>query len=76
MIMAMFVFSTHLHHSPVQFRNLKETIIIMFTIPLSLSGAMLGLALTGTILVYSFLRVYQLVGIRSVMLYPLIIPMS
>jgi multidrug efflux pump subunit AcrB/outer membrane protein TolC len=31
----------------VQFRNLKETFIIMFTIPLSLSGAMLGLALTG-----------------------------
>ena len=31
----------------IQFRNLKETIIIMFTIPLSLSGAMLGLALTG-----------------------------
>jgi len=31
----------------VQFRNFKETFIIMFTIPLSLSGAMLGLALTG-----------------------------
>ena len=48
----------------LQFRNLKETAIIMFTIPLALFGAMGGLAVTGNNFGFTaFLGLISLSGI-------------